>query len=494
MECRLVGGEIGLSIVQAAPRITNRGASFEGTVDFDGWTLQNYFYYKNDSEMSQRVGPVGCKLRRSSLGSGRVGNGTSKDPGSTVKSTTRVAIVGAGPYGLSLAAHLDRRGIPFRIFGSPMHVWRAQMPEGMYLKSDGFASDLYDPDRSFTLKRYCKDHQIDYADYGLPVRRDTFVAYALEFQRRFVPTLEPQAVAEVRAGADGFRLRLEDGETLTAAAVVMATGISYFGYIPASLSRLPVELCTHSSAHHKLSGFRNKRVVVVGGGSSATDLAALLHREGASVCVVTRHPLRFHLPPGDAPPSLLHRMRHPNLGLGPGLKSAVYTAAPGLFHRLPQRLRHRIVRRHLGPIGGWFMKDQVLGKVQVHEGYTVQSATASRGVGSLTLVDAQGSSLGIESEHVIAATGYLPSVARLTLMERQLRSGLKLEGESPALSRAFESSISGLYFLGVASANNFGPLMRFALGAEYAAGRLGRHLESIYGRKKAERRTRTATA
>src|SRR3979490_3048952 len=95
-----------------------------------------------------------------------------------MKSSTTIALVGAGPYGLSLAAHLNQMRIPFRIFGFPMQVWRQQMPAGMHLKSDGFASDLYDPDRSFTLKKYCEHHRIDYHDHRLPVRLDTFTAYA----------------------------------------------------------------------------------------------------------------------------------------------------------------------------------------------------------------------------------------------------------------------------------------------------------------------------
>jgi thioredoxin reductase len=401
-----------------------------------------------------------------------------------MKSSTAIAIVGAGPYGLSLAAHLNQMRIPFRIFGFPMQVWRHQMPAGMHLKSDGFASDLYDPDRSFTLKEYCEHHRIDYHDHRLPVRLDTFTAYALEFQKRFVPNLEPKAVTEVRSDADGYALRLEDGETLCARAVVIATGISYFGYVPAPLASLPVELCTHSGAHHDLSGFRNRRVLVVGGGASATDLAALLHRAGASVSLASRSPLKFHLPPSDGARSIWQKIRAPNLGLGPGLKSAVYTAVPGLFHRLPQRLRHRIVRHHLGPAGGWFIKDELLGKVHMHEGYTVQAATPNRAGVALRMVDQHGSSREIEIDHVVAATGYRVSVARLNLLEQQLRSRLKLEEESPALSLAFESSAPGLHFIGVASANNFGPVMRFGRGAEYAAARLSMHLARNHSTRK----------
>lgn len=407
-----------------------------------------------------------------------------------VKTNTNVAIVGAGPYGLSLAAHLSHRGVPFRIFGPPMQVWRTQMPAGMHLKSDGFASDLYDPHRSFTLKTYCRDRGIAYSDYGLPVRLDTFVAYAMEFQKALVPMLEPNAVSEVRADNGGYVLRLSDGETFTAHTVVMATGISYFAQVPATLSSLPTELCTHSSAHHDLSRFRNRRVVVVGGGASATDLAALLNATGASVRLVTRRPLIFHLPPGDKPRSTIKRITEPNFGLGPSFRSAVYTAFPGVFRRLPLNLRLRIVRRHLGPAGGWFIKEQIVGKVQVDIGYVVQSAVTRGSVAGLHLAHEHGDVIEVEADHVIAATGYHPSVARLSLLDPQLRARLRLEDQSPTLSGVFESSASGLYFIGVAAANSFGPLMRFARGAEFAANRVGEHIGRIHGARRSKISTR----
>ncbi len=409
-----------------------------------------------------------------------------------MKTHTTVAIVGAGPYGLSLAAHLSRRRIPFRIFGPPMEVWRTQMPSGMQLKSDGFASDLYDPERSFTLKRFCQDRRIPYADYGMPVELKTFVEYALEFQRKFVPNLETTSVSEVRRDGDDFALRLEHGGSLTAQSVVMATGISHFQYVPEPLCSLPPELCTHSGEHHDLSGFRNLRVVVIGGGASATDMAALLRSAGASVRLVSRAPVEFHLPPGNKPRSIWKRITEPNLGLGPSFRSAVYTAVPGLFHRLPRNLRLRIVRRHLGPAGGWFIKEQVIGKVQLDENYTVQTATSRQGVVSLRLAHRKGTILEVEADHVISATGYHPSTARLRLLEQGLRSALQLEEQSPTLSSAFESSAPGLYFIGVASANSFGPVMRFARGAEYAAGRLSAHLERVYSEKNTKRHTETA--
>ena len=70
------------------------------------------------------------------------------------------AIIGAGPYGLSLAAHLGAAGADFRIFGRPMTSWRENMPKGMMLKSDGFASNLSAPDAQSTLKAWCAERNV----------------------------------------------------------------------------------------------------------------------------------------------------------------------------------------------------------------------------------------------------------------------------------------------------------------------------------------------
>jgi cation diffusion facilitator CzcD-associated flavoprotein CzcO len=122
-------------------------------------------------------------------------------------------IVGAGPYGLSIAAHFRRSRIPFRIFGRPMDSWQ-RMPKGMMLKSDGFASDIYDPESAFTLRQFCAERGIEYADTGIPVHLDTFSAYGLAFRDRMVPELEDKLVVSMDRVTGGWLLRLEDGETL----------------------------------------------------------------------------------------------------------------------------------------------------------------------------------------------------------------------------------------------------------------------------------------
>ncbi|PYY16823.1 MAG: hypothetical protein DMG61_03640, partial [Acidobacteria bacterium] len=194
-----------------------------------------------------------------------------------------VAIVGAGPYGLSIAAHLKNSGMSFRIFGRPMDSWVAHMPKGMLLKSDGFASDIYDPDARLTLERFCAERGIEYSHTQIPVRLDTFSSYGSAFRERIVPELEEKMVVALDEAPGGFSLRLDDGQSVAARRVVLAVGITHFEHMPEDLAHLPAELLSHSYRHHDLEKFRGREVVVLGGGSSAIDMAILLHESGARV-------------------------------------------------------------------------------------------------------------------------------------------------------------------------------------------------------------------
>jgi thioredoxin reductase len=396
------------------------------------------------------------------------------------------AIIGAGPYGLSVAAHLQRSGVPFRIFGRPMDSWRAHMPKGMMLKSDGFASNIYDPESAFTLGQFCAERGIEYADAGIPVRLDTFSAYGLAFRDRMVPELEDKLVTGVNRLSGGFLLQLEDGETVLARSVVLAVGITHFDYVPENLAHLPAEFLSHSARHHEVEPFRGRDVVVIGGGSSALDLAGLMHEAGANVQLVSRRAeLKFHSQPTGKPRSHWQQIRHPQSGLGPGMRSRFFADAPMAFHYLPERLRVEAVRRTLGPSGGWFIRDKVVGKVPLHLGCTPQSAEVQNGGVRLRVRSADGSEREIVTEHVIAATGYKVDLERLKFLNPEIRSKLNALNGAPVLSSSFESSIPGLYFVGVAAANSFGPVMRFAFGAGFAARTLSRTLTKSLSREPA---------
>jgi thioredoxin reductase len=388
-----------------------------------------------------------------------------------------VAIIGAGPYGLSIAAHLKARGVDFRIFGNPMHTWLTHMPKGMRLKSEGFASSLYDPDSTYTLEVYCKEHGIAYAKIGLPVPLEVFASYGLEFQRRFVPELQDTLVTSLRRSAEGFQIRLENGEIISARRVVTAVGLTHYEYMPPMLAALPREFATHSSRHNTVDQFKGREVAVVGAGASALDLAALLHQAGAHVQVVARKPvIRFHDPPDKLEPSLIDRLRTPVTGIGPGWKLFLCTNAPLVFRQMPQEFRFDKVRRVLGPAPCWFIKEQVVGKIPFNVDVTVTEAKVQNGRVSLQLTDSLGTQRLLTTDHVIAATGYRVDLRRLAFMDSDLQSGVQSVEHTPVLSSNFESSVPGLYFVGASAANTFGPLLRFAFGAGFTARRLSRHL------------------
>ena len=388
-----------------------------------------------------------------------------------------VAIIGAGPYGLSLAAHLNAFGISVRIFGKPMELWADHMPKGMHLKSDGFASNLYDPGGTFPLEQFCAEQGLKYDDTSLPVPLATFTNYGLAFQTRFVRNLQQNYVVKLTPKSPGFELTLDNNNVVTAGRVVVAVGIHCFRTLPPALDQLEPELVTHSSDHHDLAAFAKRNIVVIGAGASATDIAALLHEGGANVQLVARQPdVRFHSGGEANNRSLWKRVRHPTSGIGPGLRARFYCEAPWLFHLLPEDLRLLVVRRTLGPAGGWFMKDRVIGKIPTLLGVIPEAAESRNGHVHLRVRAIDGSVREIVADHIISATGYKVDVRRLDFLASQILSQLKTIENTPILSASMESSVPGLYFMGVASANSFGPVMRFAFGAKFAAPHLAKVL------------------
>ncbi|MBS0559263.1 MAG: NAD(P)/FAD-dependent oxidoreductase [Proteobacteria bacterium] len=386
-----------------------------------------------------------------------------------------VVIIGAGPYGLSVAAHLAARGADFRIFGTPMRTWRTQILRDSHLKSEGFASSLYEPSGRFTLAAYCREKGLPYQDIGLPVRRAIFADYGLAFQERFVPMLEKRDIAALRRTPEGFALTTEDGEALTARRVVVAVGISRFAYTPPLLASLPAECASHSSDRFVVDDLARRDVIVVGAGASALDVAKELIAVGATVRLVARaKQIEFHDPPHQR--SFLDKITQPMSGLGPGWKSRLCTDAPLVFRLLPEATRVRVVKRHLGPAPCWFTRDPVDGQMEFLMERDLRSAEVVGGRVHLGLTRADGSAEELVTDHVIAATGYRVDLARIGFLPADIRESLRLCETSPALSPNFESSVPGLYFVGLAAANTFGPVSRFAFGARFTAPRLSAHL------------------
>lgn len=387
-------------------------------------------------------------------------------------STVDIAIVGAGPYGLSLAAHLKDLGVAFRIFGQPMQAWR-EMPRGMFLKSFGFATNVYTPDRRLGFVEYCRERGLESFE---PCSIADFARYGVWAQQRLLPELEQVDVADVSRAGDRFVLALADGRSLTASRVVMAVGITHFAHMPAELAALPRGLASHTSHHRDYGAFAGKDVCIVGAGQSAFEAARLLSESGARPRLIVRGSTIGFSSKMPAHRSLWERIRRPQSGLGPGLKNWVLETFPLLVHFLPDRWRVPFVKEHLGPHGAWWLRDRVEGKVPVQIRTAIRAATPSAGRLTLQLSSPDGDRHSLECDHVVAATGYEVDLDRLGFIGEDLRRSIRRVERGPALDYRFQSSVPGLYFIGLASSLSFGPLFRFVAGANYTARALSREL------------------
>jgi lysine/ornithine N-monooxygenase len=393
---------------------------------------------------------------------------------------TAAVVIGAGPYGLSAAAHLQGRGVPTRVFGDVMSSWRSHMPVGMCLKSTPDASSLSAPQPGYALSDYSRSQGARPLEGDDVVPIGLFTQYGQWFQQQLVPGVEGTEVQWLDRTGDGFRLQLSSGEELDTRHVVVATGITGQEHVPAGLARLEpggasaTGLVSHSSQHRDLSRFAGARVAVIGAGQSALESAALLHEAGAEATVLARETARFGSPPAPPRGRLTAMLPQPHSPLGPTWRIYPFSHAAGLFPYLPSQTRLRLVKRVLGPLGAWWLRDRVVGQVPVLNGHAILGAERDGDGVVLRTSCPDGQHARLRVDHVLAATGYRVDLANLGFLEPQLRDRIKLTGGFPQLSGSFESSVPGLYFVGLPAAATFGPLMRFVCGTRFASGRVGR--------------------
>ncbi|URM90310.1 FAD-dependent oxidoreductase [Streptomyces sp. MRC013] len=400
-----------------------------------------------------------------------------------------LVIVGAGPYGLSVAAHAAARGLGVRVHGRVMRSWR-DMPPGMLLKSEPWASDLSDPAGVYRLASYAAARGVP-AEHGVPLPAGFFAAYGEWFARRAVPAVDPRAVVAVRPRPDGgFTVTTEDGQEAGARTVALALGAAPFADVPAALRPLMPHRASHSGDHADLAAFADRDVTVLGAGQAALETAVLLAELGARARVVARS---RRLVWNTVPPPLRRGVREavlaPHTGLGRGWRNLLYARAPGVFRHLPGPTRERVFGTALGPAGAWWLRRRFEAVSDVRLGRTLVAAAPAGPRGDrVRLVLADGSGSGapvteVETDHVIAATGFAPRLDRVEVLPEDVRGALRTVGTggAPEVSGHFESSCPGLFLAGLLTAPAYGPAMRFVYGAAYTAERLVRGVERRLG-------------
>jgi cation diffusion facilitator CzcD-associated flavoprotein CzcO len=379
-------------------------------------------------------------------------------------STCEAVVVGAGPYGLSVAAHLRQAGVAARAFGEPMTFWRNNMPRGMLLRSPWRATHLSDPDGALSLDVYASAHGVD-ASQRMPL--ETFVAYGEWFQQHAVADVDRRAVRRIDAARESFRLTLDDGETLDADRVIIATGLRNQEYRPLPFKDVPITLASHTSAHTDLSVFRGKRVAVIGRGQSACESAALLAESGAEVEIISRGDIHWLGIAGNgATQKTLGRQLREALAspseVGPFPLSWL-VEVPGVVRHMPAALRDEFSRRCLKAAASGWLKPR-FAKVRCNPGRTI---LAARALGDRVALDLDSGEQVFD--RVLLGTGYRVDIARLGILGPQLLDRILRADGSPLLRPGFESNVPKLHFVGSYAVKSFGPLLRFIAGAPGAA-------------------------
>ena len=388
-------------------------------------------------------------------GSARTGRGP-------VSANCDVAVIGAGPYGLSAAAHLKAKGIAACVFGEPMEFWAQKMPEGMLLRSPRVASNLSDPDGAFTLEAY---EAASKKAPSAPVPLDTFVEYGRWFRHQLGSDLDQRTVLRVDRDSPGFRLTLQDGEEIRVKHVVVAAGIGPFKKKPDVFQNLSPQQAIHCYEGREVRKFAGKRVVVIGAGQSALESAALIHEAKAQVEIIARQP-RFRWI-GQHP--WLHNMGpissmlYSPHDIGPlGISRLV--AYPKLVSYVPLKLRDRIRTRAVRAAGSRWLPPR-LATVKMTTERSVSQATTSGDEVILKLDD------GTERrvDHVVLGTGYRVDISKYDFLPQELTRDVEQFDGYPRLGAGFSCSVPGLHFIGATAARSFGPLLYFVCGTEFAS-------------------------
>ena len=213
---------------------------------------------------------------------------------------------------------------------------------------------------------------------------DLFIRYGQWFQEQLVPDAESAQVRHLDRSGRRFHVTLDSGEELETETVVVASGMTGFCYLPPQLTAVvpdgpsPDGVLSHSSQHRDLSAFAGREVAVIGAGQSALEGAALLHEAGARVRVIARGQVRFGDPPKPRAAGLASLLPAPRSPLGPAWSLYPFSHAPGMFRYLPRRTRLTLVRKVLGPLGGWWLRDRVVGQFPVLTGQRIQEARRDR--------------------------------------------------------------------------------------------------------------------
>jgi FAD-dependent urate hydroxylase len=367
---------------------------------------------------------------------------------------TDLLIIGAGPFGLALAAQAEHDRIEHLIVGKPMEFWRRNMPNGMFLRS---ASDWHlDPLDVHTIDAFLRSQGKTASDVE-PLSLEFYLSYAEWFQQQKKIQPLPVYIQRLDHTNSDFVLTA-DGERFHAHRVVIAPGFKHFPHIPDELhAKLPQGRFQHTCEFIDFSEAENKRFLIIGGRQSAFEWAALLLDAGAaSVHLSHRHPSPAFAEADWAwvTPLVDGMVKNPNW-----------------FRRLSQAEREAVIHRQWAEgrlkIEPWLEPRLNDARVTVWPNTELVSCIED-GNGGLTATLTNGETFVIDL--VVLATGYRVDVARLPLLAAgNILERLETRNGFPVLDDHLETSVPGLFITSMPAMQDFGPFFGFTVSVRTSA-------------------------
>jgi cation diffusion facilitator CzcD-associated flavoprotein CzcO len=193
------------------------------------------------------------------------------------------AIIGAGPSGLATARALQKAGIKYLGFekhGDVGGLWDIKNPHSTMYKS----AHLISSKRMTEFTEYpMKDSIADYPSHSDLL--DYFQDYSnhFELKKDFIFNAD---VTSITKKNDEIWEVTANGQTHEVAGVILATGTLHYPNLPESKGNYTGE-SIHSSHYKSPDIFKNKKVLIVGCGNSACDIAidAIHHAESVNISV-----------------------------------------------------------------------------------------------------------------------------------------------------------------------------------------------------------------
>ena len=378
-----------------------------------------------------------------------------------------VAVVGAGPYGLAVAAACAAAGRSAVVFGPPMETWR-QMPAEMELRAAWREMALTRAGAPGSLEEWCESTGVTPHE---PMTVTEFIAYATWFAERYVTDCVHAMVTSIERGEDGSFF-VHAGGDWRVSEVVVAPGIGPFPHVPEVFADAIEDARIGFAAGSDPADGEGLRVAVIGAGQSAVEAAAAAVRSGAETTLLARSPVHWfadHEPSHPRGPlqRRLFELAYPAVGYGPPPLNRL-VLHPDLFARLPIALRRRLTGRLLRPGASPWLREGVVGKATIEEGVEVTAVSCPERSVLLTLSDGR----TLELERILLGTGYRFNLERLEFLSPALRGHIRVANGWPVLDRAFRSTEPHLRFVGYPAEGRFGPIARFVLGVPFTSSRV----------------------